>query len=137
MTQSPTRSGWVIASMIPATRLASVWRAAKPTIAATSAPEARKEPATRPSPANCESAVNMPITSSTSQISRRTKRSRVSACWVMPPRSIRSAIRRPRAANQRSKMNASRTKNAKMAAARIAAFPVHQSSSVAAIAAAA
>ena len=61
MTQSPTRSGWVTASMIPATRLASVWRAAKPTIAATSAPEASKLPATRPSPANCEQRASTPI----------------------------------------------------------------------------
>ena len=42
-TQSPTRSGCVTASMIPATKLASVWRAAKPRIAAAIAPEASSE----------------------------------------------------------------------------------------------
>ena len=41
------RSGWVIASITPAIRLASVWRAAKPTIAATSAPEASRPAARR------------------------------------------------------------------------------------------
>ena len=46
-TQSPTRSGWVTASMIPATKLASVWRAAKPRIAAAIAPEASSEAASR------------------------------------------------------------------------------------------
>src|SRR5215218_5836595 len=46
-TQSPTRSGCVTASMIPATKFASVWRAAKPSTAAAIAPDASSEPASR------------------------------------------------------------------------------------------
>src|SRR4051794_2013361 len=117
--------------MMPATRLPSVWRAAKPTMAATSTLDATSEPAMRPRPANCESAASTPTRSSTSQISRRTKRSRVSVCWLTRPRSTWSAIRRPRAANQRSKTTATITKKAKMTTARIHAFSAHQSSSVA------
>src|SRR5215207_335455 len=119
--------------MIPAIRFASVERAAKPTIAATSAPEASRLPATRPRPSNCDSAASVPTRISISDTRRRTKRSRVSACWVMPPRSTRPATRDARAENQRSKTRASTMKNAKMAAARIHGCPVHQSSSLAAM----
>ena len=61
VTQSPMRSGCVIASMIPATTLASVWRAAKPMMAAASAPEASTLFARFESPVNCDSATAMPI----------------------------------------------------------------------------
>ena len=59
-TQSPTRIGWVTASMIPATKFASVWRAAKPRIAAAIAPEASSEAASRLTPSNCARATAMP-----------------------------------------------------------------------------
>ena len=61
-TQSPTRSGWVTASMIPATKLASVWRAAKPRIAAAIAPEASSDAASRLMPSNWASATATPMT---------------------------------------------------------------------------
>ena len=60
-TQSPTRSGCVTASMIPATKLASVWRAAKPSTAAAIAPDASSEAAIRLTPLNCDSAIATPI----------------------------------------------------------------------------
>ena len=41
VTRSPMRIGWVIASRIPATPFASVWRAAKPTTRPSTADEAR------------------------------------------------------------------------------------------------
>ena len=46
--------------MIPATELASTWRAAKPMIAAASAPEARMLAASLETPVNCEAAIAMP-----------------------------------------------------------------------------
>ena len=60
-TQSPTRIGWVIASMIPAMKFASVWRAAKPRIAAAIAPEASSDAASSLRPANWASASAKPI----------------------------------------------------------------------------
>ena len=51
-----------MASMIPATKLASVWRAAKPTIAAAIALEASRLAASRLTPVNCDSATAMPST---------------------------------------------------------------------------
>ena len=59
-TQSPTRSGCVTASITPATKLASVWRAAKPRIAAAIAPEASSEAASRSTPFTRESAIATP-----------------------------------------------------------------------------
>src|SRR3954452_7671976 len=91
-----------MASMIPAMRLARVWRAAKPTMAAASAPEASTLVARRLTPVNCERAMKVPPRMITSPTSRRTKRSRVSTSCETPPRSIRPASLLPRARNQRS-----------------------------------
>src|SRR4051794_37205350 len=101
-----------MASMIPATRLASVCRAAKPMIAAASAPEARRLAATRWMPVNWVSASRSPMARIPSHTSRRMKRRRVSACWEMPPLRMRSARSRcPRDANQRSTSTAMTTQN--------------------------
>ena len=51
----------MIASITPATKLASVWRAAKPMIAAATTPEARMLAAIRLMPENCDSASARPI----------------------------------------------------------------------------
>ena len=51
----------MIASMIPAMKLASVWRAAKPMIAAAIAPEASRLVASLETPVKPESAIAMPI----------------------------------------------------------------------------
>ena len=61
MIQSPTRIGCVIASITPATKFASVWRAAKPMIAAATTPEASMLAAIRLMPENCDSAIARPI----------------------------------------------------------------------------
>jgi hypothetical protein len=47
--------------MIPATKFASVWRAAKPRMAAAIAPEASSDAASRLIPSNCASATATPI----------------------------------------------------------------------------
>ena len=60
-TQSPTRIGWVTASMIPAMKFASVWRAAKPRMAAAIAPEASSEAASSLSAVNSASAKAHPM----------------------------------------------------------------------------
>ncbi len=60
-TQSPTRSGCVTASITPATKLASVWRAAKPRIAAAIAPLASSERAISFTPSKFDSAIATPI----------------------------------------------------------------------------
>ncbi len=65
-------------------------------------------------PGELRERAEVPATSSTSHTSRRTKRRRVSASWVIPPRSTRPASLRPRAAIQRSNTKASTTKTAKM-----------------------
>ena len=51
----------MIASMIPAMKLASVWRAAKPMIAAAIAPEASRLVASWEIPVKPESAIAIPI----------------------------------------------------------------------------
>ena len=51
----------MIASITPATKLASVWRAAKPMIAAATTPEASMLAAIRLTPENCDSAIARPI----------------------------------------------------------------------------
>ena len=61
-TRSPRRSGWVMASISPATTLASVWRAAKPTTAAAIALEVSSARLTERTASNCESAMAMPTT---------------------------------------------------------------------------
>ena len=60
-TQSPTRIGWVTASMIPAMKFARVWRAAKPRMAAAIAPEASSEAASSLRLENCASASAQPM----------------------------------------------------------------------------
>ena len=61
VTQSPTRIGCVTASMMPATTLASVCRAAKPMIAAATTPEASRLAAIWLTPSNWDSAIASPI----------------------------------------------------------------------------
>src|SRR5919109_1166034 len=95
-TQSPTRSGCVTASMMPATKFASVWRAAKPRIAAAIAPEASSEAAIRLTPSNCESAIATPIRTITTDSRRRMKRRRVSVSGEISPRATACASRSPR-----------------------------------------
>ena len=51
----------MIASITPATKFASVWRAAKPMIAAATTPDARTLAAIRLMPENCDSAMARPI----------------------------------------------------------------------------
>ena len=62
VTRSPMRIGWLIASRIPATAFASVWRAAKPTTRPSTADEASTPVATRLIAANWLSASASPIT---------------------------------------------------------------------------
>src|SRR5690349_16059311 len=63
--------------MIPATKLASVWRAAKPMIAAAIAPEASRLVASLEMPVKPDSATAIPIRMTAATINRRTNRSRV------------------------------------------------------------
>jgi hypothetical protein len=95
VTWSPMRRGWVIARMSPAIALAIVCRAAKPTMAAAMALEASTVSASRPSAVNCESAVATPTSTITASITRRRKRSRVSATGESSPPATRAAIVRP------------------------------------------
>jgi putative hydrolase of the HAD superfamily len=95
-----------MASMIPATTLASVCRAAKPMIAAAMAPEARRLVARRSRPVTCDSAIAIPIRMIAAYSSRRMKRRRVSTSGVSSPRITASAMRRPRWASQRLSTNA-------------------------------
>ena len=62
VTRSPIRIGCVIASRMPATAFASVWRAAKPTTRPSTAEEASTPVATRLTAANWLSASATPIT---------------------------------------------------------------------------
>src|SRR3954447_21979002 len=99
--------GCVIASMIPATKLASVWRAATPMIAAAIAPEASRLRARFEIPVKPDSATATPIRMITAYSSRRTNRSRVAPSREMPVRSETSRAARER--NVRSSSVASTT----------------------------
>src|SRR4051812_17136287 len=84
--------------MIPATKLASTWRAAKPTTAAAMTPEASRLRARLLMPEKPDSATATPISRITAYSSRRTKRSRVLVSREIPFRSAasRSACARKR-----------------------------------------
>src|SRR5215210_6883599 len=73
------RIGWVVASRIPATALARVCRAAKPTTRPSTAEEASRPVARRLTEGNCASASAMPSRMMMAKISLRTRRSRVAA----------------------------------------------------------
>src|ERR1044072_8451046 len=78
--------------MIPAMKFASVWRAAKPRIAAAIAPEASRLVASWETPVKPESAIAIPITRIAAYSSRRTNRSRVAPSRLIfspPPRAAR------------------------------------------------
>src|SRR3954468_1318328 len=85
VTRSPIRIGWVIASRMPATPFASVWRAAKPTTRPSTGLDASTPVATRFTAANWLSASIRPITLMPAEISRRTSRSRVLATGEIGP----------------------------------------------------
>ena len=110
--------------MIPATKLASVWRAAKPRIAAAIAPEASSEVARRLMLPKFDSATATPSRMITAYTSRRTKRRRVSVSGESWPRVTASASASPRRASTRS------SRNATISATTIAASAPSQSSVV-------
>src|SRR4051812_28979204 len=97
-----------MASMTPATALANTWRAAKPMIAAASAPDASTLAASRESPVNCDTATITPISRIPAVTSRRMKRRRVSRTGLTCPRVTASARLRPRRVNARSSSHAAR-----------------------------
>src|SRR4051794_10872666 len=99
------RSGWVTASRMPATALASVWRDAKPTTAATIALEARNGATSLSSASNCAAAIATPMTTIVTSITRRSTRSRVSASGVSAPPASRAATASMRRAIARSTTN--------------------------------
>src|SRR6478609_3930663 len=72
--------------MIPATKFASTWRAAKPMIAAAITPEASRLRARLEIPSKPESATATPIRRITAYSSRRTKRRRVATSRESPVR---------------------------------------------------
>src|SRR3954452_10544825 len=82
--------------MIPATKFASTWRAAKPMIAAAIAPEASRLRARFEIPVKPDSAIATPIRMITAYSSRRTNRRRVAPSREMPVRSETSRAARER-----------------------------------------
>src|SRR4051812_54046 len=82
--------------MIPAMKFASVWRAAKPTIAAAIAPEANRLVASFEMPPKPDSATAIPIRTIVAYTSRRTKRSRVAPSRESPVRSAAACTARAR-----------------------------------------
>src|SRR5215207_512411 len=94
------RSGWVMASTIPAIALASTWRAAKPTTAAAMALEASTVEARRSRLVNCARASASPTTMIDASTTRRRKRSRVSTTGLRsgPPSASANRCARPRIA---------------------------------------
>src|SRR4051794_25674193 len=89
--------------MTPATKLASVWRAAKPRTAAAIAPDASSEVASRLRLANWLSARKSPTMMIAAIRTRRTKRRRVSSTGECTPR-----VSRARCSNARWTMKATR-----------------------------
>src|SRR3954452_1538502 len=96
------RSGWVTASRMPATALASVWRDAKPTTAATIALDARNGATNVSSASNCAAPIAIPMTMIDTSITRRSTRRRVSASGVSAPPASRAATASMRRAIARS-----------------------------------
>ena len=88
--------------MIPAMKFASVWRAAKPMIAAAIAPEASRLVASLEMPVKPDSAIAMPISTIVAYSRRRTNRSRVAPSRESPVRSAAARAARPRKARSSS-----------------------------------
>src|SRR3954452_4462952 len=111
-TRSPMRIGWVMASRIPAMQLASVCRAAKPTINPSTADDASTPAAARLTAVNCISPSETPITRIPTNTSRRSSRRRVSATAdSSPPGWTKPASLAPRRTSARSITSASATED--------------------------